>query len=218
MSHEERPDEREQDVPRHAADHVHAHRGRLAVRGEPGSDERQARREDQRAERTRHDLIRERGRIGLDHPEVEREQRRAEDADEKDALRPEAVGEVAAGDLAERIGEGRGGGQHSRLREAHVQVFADERQEERDSAQRQHVEALAEHHQRDGERGVAPQRSVHRARFMDAAPRARLRAGPLAGTADFLHSLATASRMISASLSVAGPACSRSANMRYSSA
>jgi len=58
--------------------------------------------------------------------------------------------------LAEGIGEGRGGGQHPSLREAHVQVLADERQEERDAAQGQHVEALAEHHQRDGERGVAP--------------------------------------------------------------
>src|SRR6266850_1074688 len=46
MSHEERPDEREQDVPRHASDHVHAHGGRLAVRREPRSDERQTRRED----------------------------------------------------------------------------------------------------------------------------------------------------------------------------
>src|SRR5437588_2431747 len=61
--------------------------------------------EEQGAEHPGDELVRDRRRIRLDHPEVEREQRRSEDADEEQALRPEAVGQVPGRDLAEHVGE-----------------------------------------------------------------------------------------------------------------
>ena len=138
---QQRAHQGQEDVAGEAAHHVEAHGRGPALRRKPRSKQRETRREHQCPEHSRNKLVDHRELERMDKSEVQRQQGRAEDAHEEQALGTEPVREVTRRNLPERIGQRRSGGKHSRLREAHLQVLADQREEECDTAKSQSRES-----------------------------------------------------------------------------
>ena len=157
VGREQRASERQHDRAGETAQHVEAHGGGAALRWKPRCQQREARREQQRAEHAGDELRDQREPEHVDQSEAQRQRRPAEQPDEEQPLGSEAVGEKARRDLPERVAQRRRGREHACLREADLQILADERQQQRNRTESETVHDLAEHDERNGVDPVAVQ-------------------------------------------------------------
>jgi hypothetical protein len=112
-------------------------------------------REQQGAEGPGDELVREREPEHVDHPEDQGQRRPAQQSDEEQPPRAEAIGQIARRNLRERVAQHARGRKRAALREVDLQVLADQRQQQRNRGQGEKVRDLAEHHQPGGDDPVA---------------------------------------------------------------